>query len=132
MTTRRYEADPRRAYRQWVKAQAQWQHRYEAFLQHQQQLDVVPTSPQALTAFLMAQHAAEQTLLAERPPFPAVCRDVRCGARTRQGTPCKRRDVYGCGLRCPLHGGLSTGPRTAAGKQRAAVNGLRPKRKRTP
>jgi hypothetical protein len=56
---------------------------------------------------------------------------VFCGARTRAGTPCKRRDLYWSG-RCRLHGGLSTGPRTQAGKAKAALNGLRPKRKRTP
>ena len=56
-----------------------------------------------------------------------------CGAKTRAGTPCKRRDLYWSG-RCPLHGGLSTGPRTAEGKLRSAQNGFkggRPK-KRTP
>ena len=44
-------------------------------------------------------------------PFPEECRDMRCGARTRAGTPCKRRDLYGSG-RCRLHGGLSTGPKS--------------------
>ena len=56
-----------------------------------------------------------------------------CGAKTRAGTPCKRRDLYRSG-RCKLHGGLSTGPRTTEGKSRSAMNGVkggRPK-KRTP
>jgi hypothetical protein len=44
-----------------------------------------------------------------------------CGARTRKGTPCKRRDIYYNG-RCPLHGGLSTGPRTPEGKARVTKN----------
>ncbi|OWQ95359.1 HGGxSTG domain-containing protein [Sphingopyxis witflariensis] len=47
-----------------------------------------------------------------------------CGARTRTGTPCKRRDLYRSG-RCKLHGGPSTGPRTAKGKRRSARNGNR-------
>ncbi|WP_434984018.1 HGGxSTG domain-containing protein [Vreelandella zhaodongensis] len=47
----------------------------------------------------------------ERPPFPPECRDLRCGAKTRAGTPCKRRDLYASG-RCKLHGGLSTGPKS--------------------
>ena len=47
-----------------------------------------------------------------------------CGARTRAGTPCKRRDLYRSG-RCKLHGGLSTGSRTAKGKRRSARNGKR-------
>ncbi|MFB0613884.1 HGGxSTG domain-containing protein [Aurantiacibacter poecillastricola] len=54
--------------------------------------------------------------------FPPECRDMTCGARTRAGTPCKRRDLYRSG-RCKLHGGLSTGPRTAKGKRRSARNG---------
>lgn len=55
--------------------------------------------------------------------------DLRCGARTRAGNPCKRRDIHGSG-RCPLHGGLSTGPRTADGKARSALNGRCLKRTR--
>lgn len=69
-----------------------------------------------------------------RLPFPSRLRGLQCGARaksTRQ--PCKRKDLYGNG-RCKLHGGLSTGPKTAEGKHRSASNGLkggRPK-KQTP
>lgn len=54
-----------------------------------------------------------------------------CGAKTRKGTPCKRLDIYENG-RCPLHGGLSTGPTTEEGKRRAALNGNCPKKKRSP
>lgn len=43
-------------------------------------------------------------------PFPAELIGMTCGAKTRAGTPCKRRDLYDCG-RCRLHGGLSTGPK---------------------
>jgi hypothetical protein len=56
--------------------------------------------------------------------LPAECRDMTCGATTRAGTPCKRRDLYRSG-RCKLHGGLSTGPRTAKGKRRSARKGKR-------
>ncbi len=45
-----------------------------------------------------------------RPPFPEELRGLTCGAKTRAGTPCKRRDLYASG-RCKLHGGMSTGPR---------------------
>jgi hypothetical protein len=45
-----------------------------------------------------------------RPPMPQELAEMTCGARTRAGTPCKRRDLYRSG-RCALHGGLSTGPR---------------------
>ena len=54
-----------------------------------------------------------------------------CGARTRAGTPCKRRDLYWSG-RCRLHGGLSTGPRTEEGKAKAAQNGFKRGLERTP
>ena len=65
------------------------------------------------------------------PPFPDELRGLPCGAKTRAGTPCKRTDIYANG-RCKLHGGLSTGPTSAEGLARAALNGLLPKRKRTP
>jgi hypothetical protein len=47
----------------------------------------------------------------------------RCGARTRRGTPCQKPPLDGK-TRCRLHGGLSTGPRTAEGRARiaAAIN----------
>ncbi len=56
--------------------------------------------------------------------FPPECRGMTCGARTRAGTPCKRRDLYRSG-RCKLHGGLSSGPQTTKGKRRSARNGKR-------
>ena len=52
---------------------------------------------------------------------------LRCGARTRAGAPCKMLASYACG-RCRLHGGLSTGPRTPAGKATSALNGRAAKR----
>jgi hypothetical protein len=79
----------------------------------------------------------ERTWTRERrtipPPVPALCRTFTCGAQTRQGTSCQRRDVHhGPSGRCKLHGGRSTGPKTVEGKRRAALNGLWPKQKRTP
>jgi len=64
------------------------------------------------------------------PPFPEECRGLTCDAKTRKGTPCKRTDVYENG-RCPLHGGLSTGPRTADGKRRSAANLPKPHERMT-
>lgn len=55
------------------------------------------------------------------PPFPPEFQYLTCGARTRAGTPCKRRDLYRSG-RCKLHGGLSTGPTSSDGKARSAKN----------
>lgn len=45
----------------------------------------------------------------------------RCGARTRSGKPCRRADLFPSG-RCRLHGGLSTGAKTEAGKAQALIN----------
>lgn len=39
-----------------------------------------------------------------------------CGARTRRGEPCRAKVLPGK-RRCKFHGGLSTGPKTEAGKQ---------------
>ncbi|MBP4043493.1 HGGxSTG domain-containing protein [Chromobacterium violaceum] len=70
-------------------------------------------------------------VLPDYPAWPEECRGLTCGAKTRAGTPCKLTSIYENG-RCKLHGGLSTGPRTVEGKQRAALNGTVPKRKQTP
>lgn len=43
-----------------------------------------------------------------------------CGARTRRGTACQKPPLNGK-TRCRLHGGLTTGPRTAEGKARIAA-----------
>lgn len=49
-----------------------------------------------------------------------------CLAITRRGTQCKCRPVREDGTgRCRYHGGLSTGPRTAEGKAKAAQNLLK-------
>jgi hypothetical protein len=40
----------------------------------------------------------------------------RCGARTRHGGPCRQPAMRNG--RCRLHGGRSTGPKTAAGRER--------------
>ncbi|MDP3845941.1 MAG: HGGxSTG domain-containing protein [Pseudomonas sp.] len=62
-----------------------------------------------------ARHAAWAVRGYQHPPpahvpYPDVLRGLTCGAKTRAGTPCKRRDLYKSG-RCKLHGGLSTGPK---------------------
>ena len=43
----------------------------------------------------------------------------RCGAQTRKGTPCKAKALPGK-TRCKFHGGMSTGPKTAEGRQKIA------------
>lgn len=53
-------------------------------------------------------------------PLPAT--DRRCGTRRhRDGQPCQSRPEPGK-RRCRFHGGRSTGPRTAAGRERALAN----------
>ncbi|MFT5709325.1 MAG: hypothetical protein ACI8QT_000011 [Halioglobus sp.] len=63
------------------------------------------------------------------PPFPEECREMRCGAKTRAGTPCKNLSIYDNG-RCMFHGGHQPAPgqQKAKGKRRSAHNGNRPKR----
>jgi hypothetical protein len=53
--------------------------------------------------------------------FEQLLERETCQARTRAGTPCKRRDIYYNG-RCPLHGGLSTGPITPEGLAKVTRN----------
>ncbi|UXI01127.1 HGGxSTG domain-containing protein [Photobacterium sp. TY1-4] len=47
-----------------------------------------------------------------------------CGAKTRSGTPCKRRGNKRNG-RCKLHGGRSSGAQTEQGKMTSRVNALK-------
>src|SRR5205814_8483987 len=43
----------------------------------------------------------------------------RCGTRTRRGTPCNASAIADGNGRCRMHGGRSTGPRTAEGLERS-------------
>ena len=52
---------------------------------------------------------------------PAEERKLNCGARTRAGGACRCTRLLK-GDRCKLHGGRSTGPRTAEGKAHVASN----------
>jgi len=47
-----------------------------------------------------------------------------CGAKTRKGGSCQARVVSGA-ERCRLHGGLSTGPKTADGRARICESNRR-------
>lgn len=49
-------------------------------------------------------------------PLPLTERPL-CGAKTREGGKCAQRAIPGK-RRCRYHGGLSTGPKTEAGKAR--------------
>ena len=63
-----------------------------------------------------------------RWPDMAPFEGLRCGAKgKRTGKPCPHTAIY-ANSRCKWHGGLSTGPKTAEGKARCALNGNAPKR----
>ncbi len=52
----------------------------------------------------------------------AICHPLKaetCGAKTRAGAPCRQRPIA-ARTRCRLHGGKSTGPKTAEGRERIA------------
>lgn len=79
----------------------------------------------------MAEGLLHQLERMERGPRIPRSRLPRCGARTRAGHPCRapgyRRpaDSAPRNGRCRMHGGLSTGPRTAEGKTRCRAAALR-------
>lgn len=60
--------------------------------------------------------------LPDYPEFPPECVDMVCGAQgRRKGTPCQCKEIFRNG-RCKWHGGASTGPKSAEGKNRSAHN----------
>lgn len=81
-----------------------------------------------LEAWEQLSYEIRQITSEPEPPLelPEELRTLTCGAKTRRGTFCKRRDLYASG-RCRMHGGPSTGPTSEAGKRRSALNGQRPK-----
>lgn len=59
-----------------------------------------------------------------RPSYPAHPPELvglTCGAMNRRGAPCRSSQIFANG-RCKFHGGLSTGPKSAAGKAAALAN----------
>jgi hypothetical protein len=61
----------------------------------------------------------EGIVLGNRTNEPAVAARKLCGAQTRSGAPCKAKAMPDR-CRCKLHGGMSTGPKSAAGRERIA------------
>jgi len=70
-----------------------------------------------------APHAQRRGRLRNGNPSGDFLAAPRCGARTRTGSSC-RQPAMRCG-RCRLHGGKSTGARTAVGRERARRANLR-------
>lgn len=71
----------------------------------------------AREASLMAQVAAWEARDAQRREALQARVRVRCGAKTRKGTPCRAKSEPGK-QRCKFHGGMSTGARTPEGLER--------------
>jgi hypothetical protein len=68
----------------------------------------------------LPRHAIEATLLTLGDPPKAFRRQFLCEAHARTtGKPCRAHALQNG--RCKLHGGLSTGPRTAEGRARIAA-----------
>jgi hypothetical protein len=67
---------------------------------------------------LLCKRMARRGLLGDGQPIRKSDR-IKCGARTRRGGLCQMVVVAGM-ARCRLHGGLSTGPKTAEGRARIA------------
>ena len=62
------------------------------------------------------------TVGGDKQKFPVPHAELRrCGAKTRAGHPCGRYAMKNG--RCRMHGGLSTGPRTPEGRERARLAG---------
>lgn len=80
--------------------------------------------------FLAGYAWGRTVLLAEAPKETRKNRGT-CGAKTRQGTPCKAPPVWDIVVdkaingRCKLHGGLSTGPLTEEGREAIRVSNKR-------
>ena len=67
---------------------------------------------------------AAKIMYEHNPMEEPTTKPRRCGAKTRSGTPCAKYPLAGK-RRCRLHGGLSTGPKTAAGRARIAAANTR-------
>lgn len=74
---------------------------------------------------LLQRFARDEERIARKARHAATARParvkVKCGAFARStGKPCQIKAL--ANGRCRLHGGLSTGPKTSEGKQRALKN----------
>lgn len=77
--------------------------------------------PSALDALLEAAITHELSRMKEREAQRMARLRVTCGAKTtRKGTPCRNKSEPGR-KRCKFHGGRSTGPKTAEGRERIAA-----------
>ena len=106
-----YSSDPQEAKRkEWRRQHRRW---YDAY------------------ARLLAAGVPMDKLAATLPGFDVESlAGLTCGAHSRQtGKPCRLVALF-AGCRCRFHGGLSTGPKTAAGKATVTAN-LKPRQARS-
>lgn len=88
-----------------------------------------------ILARLDRQTKEERRQVSEVPARPPKRERPKCGAMTRKGTPCQAPAVWLAGEpaprngRCRMHGGLSTGPKTEAGKEAIRESNRRRARK---
>ena len=68
-------------------------------------------------AAILRQHRIDISQPYSVPAEPEAPNRVICGAKNRKGNACKLWSVIGK-KRCRFHGGLSTGPKTQAGRDR--------------
>jgi hypothetical protein len=87
-----------------------------------------PHSPLGMSALLEVSGSTARLRRAELD-LKAVRGYQRCGALTRRGTPCQCKPEEGK-LRCALHGGKSSGPRTEAGREAIRESNRRRAQKR--
>lgn len=66
-----------------------------------------------------ALYAKELARIEAKAALKAARYRERCRAKTRKGHPCRNMSEAGR-RRCKFHGGMSTGPKTLAGKERIA------------
>ena len=66
-------------------------------------------------------HTARRGWLKNGNPAGDLAKAKPCGARTRNGKPCRGPAMKNG--RCRMHGGPSTGPRTPEGKERSRMAG---------
>ena len=78
-----------------------------------------------MDSFRKLQIKALRANFAGKTLFPSICEGMKCEAKTRKGTPCKNSGTTFPNGRCKFHGGMSTGPRTLAGKRASSRNSLR-------
>ena len=67
---------------------------------------------------LFAEFVEERRLEHRSRPPRLKHKQATCGAQTRRKVPCHRKAL--ANGRCPNHGGLSSGPKTAEGRERIA------------